>query len=159
MKATLVIFTLFALGVIGISAKYTLAPRLMTFAGGQSFCKSIKQQTVLPRSLRESRALYAFIKTNKNLKESLDTGVRRVWADGRLNPGSNNWKDSEGNVLSRDLVNAYWGPNEPNNYMGHNERCLEIRYLAKNNETHQWNDAPCPRLNNVICEELHSVLV
>lgn len=45
---------------------------------------------------------------------------------------------------------TYWGPGEPNN-MNNNERCVEVRLLAKNSELSNWNDAPCSNKNQFMC--------
>lgn len=158
MRATLVIVTVLALGVIGISAKFLVAPTLMSHYEGALYCRRQPGEytLVLPRSLRESSDLYHFIRTNKEIKRSPDTGVKRVWANGKRSYVDNKWRDDKGNPLDKHLPDAFWHRDEPNNYKEHEERCLEMRELAKNNGTHHWNDAPCKRLNNVVCETVQS---
>lgn len=51
-------------------------------------------------------------------------------------------------------VTEFWGPGEPNNFRGHQERCVEVRVLPKNTLTHNWNDRPCSSLNTFFCEKV-----
>ena len=45
----------------------------------------------------------------------------------------------------------FWGPEEPNNFRNHKERCVEMRVLEKNDGLRNWNDAPCSHRNWFVC--------
>lgn len=49
------------------------------------------------------------------------------------------------------VVPDFWGPEEPNNFRKHAERCVEVRVLEKNNAKINWNDAPCVRRYPFVC--------
>ena len=60
----------------------------------------------------------------------------------------------EGEGNQNKPVADHWGPNEPNNFRNHKERCVEVRVLDKNTDLKNWNDAPCDRFNWFYCQEL-----
>ncbi|KAM8880080.1 CD209 antigen-like protein A isoform 2-T2 [Spinachia spinachia] len=63
---------------------------------------------------------------------------------------NNSWIWVDGTPLSK----SYWGPGEPNNFLGsisRNEKCVEIRLHEVENS---WNDVNCEAQNYWICEKM-----
>lgn len=75
--------------------------------------------------------------------------MRRAWVGvrGGPDPNNRNWTTA----LGKPVGMTFWGPGEPNNYMNHDERCVEMRVLDKNELDRNWNDAPCNHRNGYIC--------
>lgn len=74
--------------------------------------------------------------------------LQYTWIGLSTGEDNNTWIWVDGSPLSK----SYWGPGEPNDYLGttsKNERCVEIRFFE---ERDSWNDRNCNDQNQWICE-------
>ncbi|XP_061534827.1 CD209 antigen-like protein E [Phycodurus eques] len=71
----------------------------------------------------------------------------RVWIGLTEKDGTWKWVDRS------QLTESYWAANEPNNYEGTKEDCVQIRFGDINNS---WNDVTCGEQHFWICEKIVS---
>lgn len=112
---------------------------------GEKYCKELGGDLLKIEEKVENKKLYRHLGV---------INYKRVWIG--LNTSD---KDRSVYTWSKDSskpAETFWGPLEPNNFRNHNERCVEMRRLAKNDDYHNWNDAPCDRKYHFICEGVTS---
>lgn len=126
----------------------TLGTVPMTFKDAMRYCQARKKRMATPLSVEDN---LHFLKKLKVLgSHRMWIGVHRLEDKDDVPPYS--WTIHK--LLQTQVPNEFWGPNEPNNYQNHTERCVEMRDLEKNKETATWNDAPCKRKNAFFCDVL-----
>lgn len=136
-----IVFSLFM--ALALAGQMQLIQELATFQEAVKHCKSLgaNTQLYLPRSDRENKALYRMMQKKH---------LRRIWINVHLPNGKEPWIDGFGNPPDK----LFWGIEEPNNHLEHDEFCGEMRYLDKTDELHNWNDRPCNDLNVFVCEDI-----
>ena len=115
------------------------------FTDALEHCKRLGKNVMVPRYTIQNAGLYYLMEKR---------GIKRLWIGISRR---HDVKDSDTKTFKYDGFNLtvrdpHWGPKEPNNFRKHQERCAEIRVLAKNDPAFgSWNDAPCDRLNHFLC--------
>lgn len=143
MSKTLLCSVLFALILFVNAKKVTISKEPLQYEDAVEYCKNSGGVLYLPKTMEKNG------KVMDNMKE---LGLKRIWIGGR-NYGR--LKDSifmDGNRKPIKANRLFWGPGEPSNFNGKNERCIEMRVLAKNTRTANWNDAPCTHKNYFYCK-------
>lgn len=136
----------------GFDEKFVLVPRNMNYTEAIKRCKEMDRygkKYWLPIDITETenKDIYAFLKENDIDRAWI--GVHRMMDKSDEKTQQFFQEKQDGSV--KPLEKGFWGPQEPNNFRKHKERCVEIRVLDKNSPTSNWNDAPCHRDNLVIC--------
>lgn len=159
------IVTLFVLATVAVQSKHVPDPKLSNFMGegfavitdnvtaieARSACESLKGQypgkyhLYIPVTLAENKKMYEMMKT-------ANKGNFWIGVFGDADPKNRNWKSSRGVLLKES--NMFWGPREPNNFKHHDERCVEMRAIKKNDAAKNWNDTPCTHKNGFVCMKL-----
>lgn len=119
----------------------------VTYSEAVAICQERNQTLLVPQSWSVNALLFEVL--------GIETS-KRLWigVQGGPDPSHRQWVTTTNSPLKTS--ETYWGPNEPNNYRGHNERCVEIRYLEKNKYNANWNDAPCDHRNLFLCQPVQN---
>lgn len=127
------------------SGDMRLSNKVLTYEGAVEECR--RQKARLPEidSLKRNIELYQAMKS-LNLKR-IWLGVTRHHIRSDAKP----WKWVYASKHEEAATVHFWGPQEPNNYLNHTERCVEMRVLSKNTDAKNWNDRPCHSLNHFYC--------
>lgn len=119
----------------------------MNFADARDYCRT--QKGSLVRIAHPAMQQEMYNKVNY-------IGQDRIWIGLYRDESSDNdrssWNWKFDGFEDSPLKVSYWGPGEPNNYLGRHEGCVEIRRIAKTNMTNSWNDIPCQNLNQFFCQ-------
>lgn len=124
------------------TANFLIIHNRATFAKAKLVCDSMPQTKglFLPVTPEDQENMYNIMKARH---------IRRAWLGFTVD---HEVKSAITRDMNGTIVNTtYYGPDEPNNYRDHNERCGQIRVLPKNNYTHNWNDAPCDQRSAFFC--------
>ena len=119
------------------------------FTGALDHCRKLGKQLHVPRREICVQYLYKQMRDYRKLRAWI--GLSRRFDVNDSDIKTFRW-EGEGN--QNKSVADHWGPNEPNNFRNHKERCVEVRVLEKNTDLKNWNDAPCDRFNWFYCQEL-----
>lgn len=127
-------------------AAFRKSPIPMTYEDAMDMCES--KEGTLPFILSRKQQQRMIFKMRQENWDKVWIGLNRL----KGKPVKKPWDWTFHMMPTFKLLGFFWGPKEPNNYRDHNEQCVEIRLLDKNNETANWNDAPCENLNYFFCD-------
>ncbi|XP_019732159.1 C-type lectin domain family 4 member M-like isoform X2 [Hippocampus comes] len=113
-----------------LSSLYYISSTTRTWFGSRADCLRRGADLVVINSREEQNFV---VKFNKLL-----------WIGLKEQEGTWKWVDGS------QLKTSYWASNEPNNYEGAKEDCVQIRFHEINNS---WNDVICEEEHFWICEK------
>ncbi|XP_061628336.1 CD209 antigen-like protein E [Phyllopteryx taeniolatus] len=113
------------------SSLYYISSTTRSWSGSRADCLRRGADLVVIKSREEQAFIVKF-----NL---------RVWIGLTEKEGAWKWVDRS------QLTESYWAADEPNNYEGTKEDCVEIRFSDINNS---WNDVTCGEQHFWICEKI-----
>lgn len=148
----------FLCGVVVVSVVVSMATaqrQAMTLEGSFTWeaavkaCEDANGEIAMEITKQENDAMYEMISK---------TGIVRWWIGMRENepasvPRTFEWHNKK--ALTTDKAQLFWHKDEPNNFKGRPERCIEMRYLPEyfkpTSKEENWNDRPCDEPTGVLC--------
>lgn len=148
MRVFVISLILVTLAVLCASeSRIELSQTAMNFRDATNHCLSMGMKLLEIDSHSLNNQVYKMMRNEK--------GLRRIWI------GIHRIEDTDSRPWNWIFASnkepstvQFWGPEEPNNFRNHSERCVEVRLLSKNNEKSNWNDAPCSHVNQFFCSKL-----